>query len=235
MFVLDPVLRSVSELLQGGMTHGEISRTLRFDRAARRTDGRVHATNARESVKWLLAQGFKRAEVARILSLSKPTITYYAATSGAHIDERFSRRYDWAAIREFYEQGHSRNECQRRFGFSNAAWANAVGRGAIDPRPALIPIEELLSKTRNRRHLKLRLLAAGLLTPRCAECGISDWLGRSLSLELHHKNGDGKDNRLENLTLLCPNCHSQTDTWGGRNKRLRLVGDADRPSAGSAG
>ncbi len=40
----------------------------------------------------------------------------------------------------------------------------------------------------------------------------------TLSLELHHVNGDGQDNRLENLMLLCPNCHSQTDTWGARNK-----------------
>jgi hypothetical protein len=39
---------------------------------------------------------------------------------------------------------------------------------------------------------------------------------------LHHVNGDGLDNRLENLQILCPNCHAQTDTWGGRNKGRRL-------------
>jgi RNA polymerase subunit RPABC4/transcription elongation factor Spt4 len=41
-----------------------------------------------------------------------------------------------------------------------------------------------------------------------------------LALELHHVNGDGRDNRIENLMLLCPNCHSQTDNWGGRAKGL---------------
>ena len=50
-----------------------------------------------------------------------------------------------------------------------------------------------------------------------------------LNAQLHHKNGDGTDNRLENVEFLCPNCHSQTDTYGGRNghrrteRHLRLV------------
>ncbi|MGZ5312302.1 MAG: HNH endonuclease [Solirubrobacterales bacterium] len=42
-----------------------------------------------------------------------------------------------------------------------------------------------------------------------------------LSLHVHHRNGDGTDNRLENLQFLCPNCHSQTDTYGGRNGHRR--------------
>lgn len=59
----------------------------------------------------------------------------------------------------------------------------------------------------------------------CATCGISDWAGKPITLELEHKNGDSEDNSPENLCLLCPNCHSQTPTykaknWGnGRHKR----------------
>ena len=76
------------------------------------------------------------------------------------------------------------------------------------------------------RHLKLRLIAAGLLEPVCARCGIDSWRGRPLSLALHHMNGDKDDNRLVNLELLCPNCHSQTENFAGRNRRrLRLVTD----------
>ncbi len=76
-----------------------------------------------------------------------------------------------------------------------------------------------------RDHLKRRLLKAGLLPNHCQTCGISQWRGRPLPLELHHVNGNGQDNSLANLELLCPNCHSQTNSWGGRNRRpvLRLI------------
>jgi 5-methylcytosine-specific restriction endonuclease McrA len=70
----------------------------------------------------------------------------------------------------------------------------------------------------NRYHLKARLLTEGLKLAECERCGVKEWEGEPLAFELHHINGDGRDNRLENLQLLCPNCHSQTDTWGGRNK-----------------
>jgi hypothetical protein len=76
--------------------------------------------------------------------------------------------------------------------------------------------------------LKRRLLAAGLKVNRCETCGIDEWRGKPLSMALHHINGDGLDNRLENLMLLCPNCHAQTPNFSGRARGRRLVVVDDR-------
>jgi Zn finger protein HypA/HybF involved in hydrogenase expression len=56
---------------------------------------------------------------------------------------------------------------------------------------------------------------------KCSECGIFEWLGKELSLHIDHINGINNDNRLENLRFLCPNCHSQTDTYCGKNLKSK--------------
>ena len=73
--------------------------------------------------------------------------------------------------------------------------------------------------TYKNSHLRDRLIKEGLKEYKCEnpQCGISEWLGKPISLQIHHINGDNNDNRLENLQLLCPNCHSQTDNFGGKN------------------
>lgn len=66
---------------------------------------------------------------------------------------------------------------------------------------------------RNSADLRERLIRAGLKEPRCESCGLDRWRGRPMRLQLDHVNGDPCDNRIENLRILCPNCHSLTDTW----------------------
>ena len=84
-----------------------------------------------------------------------------------------------------------------------------------------IPLEDILvenSTYTNRQRLKIRLINANLLEYKCCECGLKNkWNGKELVLQLHHKNGIETDNRLENLGFLCPNCHSQTPTFSGKN------------------
>ncbi len=131
------------------------------------------------------------------------------------------RKYDWAEVQAHYDAGHSFRECQRKFGFCNAAWHKATKRGEIRARPFGMSIESLLTGRRNRQHVKIRLLRAGLLENQCSACGLRDWRGAPLSMHIDHINGVKDDHRLENLRMLCPNCHSQTETYGGRNARRR--------------
>ena len=75
----------------------------------------------------------------------------------------------------------------------------------------------------NKKHprvvIRRRIIKENLIPYKCAICGITEWNGKTLSLELDHINGINNDNRLENLRFLCPNCHSQTVTYGARNKQ----------------
>ena len=182
-------------------------------------------SSTKQRVLALLADGLTVTEIARRLGVSKPTVCSHMRSLGLDADSKFSRRYDWAKIRAYYDFGHSMRECQEEFGFSGAAWSEAVRRGDIVPRPRAEPHRSLFAdgSPRNRFHLKRRLIADGLKQPRCEECGLDEWRGQPLPLELHHVNGDRNDNRVENLQLICPNCHSITPNWGGRAKLPRAA------------
>ena len=53
---------------------------------------------------------------------------------------------------------------------------------------------------------------------RCECCGLTEWLNQPIKLEVHHIDGDNTNNQDDNLQLLCPNCHAQTDSYRGKNK-----------------
>ncbi len=83
-----------------------------------------------------------------------------------------------------------------------------------------IPLEEILvenSTYTNTQNLKKRIIAAGLKEHICEKCGLKTWNDSEIALELNHVNGNRFDHRLENLQLLCPNCHAQTDNYRGKN------------------
>lgn len=67
--------------------------------------------------------------------------------------------------------------------------------------------------------LRKRLITEHILEPKCSNCELSYWLGKPIPLELDHKNGNNKDNSLNNLRLLYPNCHALTPTYRGKNKK----------------
>lgn len=106
--------------------------------------------------------------------------------------------------------------------FTGQAWNKGM-RGIGRYRKEL---SEILVKNSSYQSYKLkkRLFASGLRSPYCEECG---WCRKTkdgrLPLELDHINGDRRDNRLQNLRILCPNCHSLKPTHRGRNKLLRRL------------
>jgi len=187
--------------------------------------GKAGSVRTRERVAELLEDGLSVMHIARLLGLTKSTVCYHKRRLGHPIDPKFNRRYDWSEVQRFYDAGHSITECQERFGFARKSFYDAVKRGDVATRSQAAPLETYLVRGRavGRDHLKGRLLRARLKTDRCESCGISEWRGARLSMALHHINGDGKDNRLENLMLLCPNCHAQTPNFSGRNRRLRRI------------
>lgn len=93
----------------------------------------------------------------------------------------------------------------------------------------LVPDEIVFSENSfySNEMIKQRIVANSLLEYKCNKCGIDYWQGETIILDLDHINGNNRDNRLENLRYLCPNCHSQTDTYKGRNKNTGKVKVSD--------
>lgn len=124
---------------------------------------------------------------------------------------------------------HTVRTLVKRLGLDTSHWTGSgYLKGKKNSWTKALALSEILVQGRpvNGAKLKQRLFKAGLLENRCSECGISTWRGRTLVLQIDHINGAHDDNRLENLRILCPNCHSQTPTWGTGNRQYR----AEKPT-----
>ncbi len=177
----------------------------------------------RDKILALLAEGKTYREIVEAVGCAKSTVAYHAKNVKPPPDYKV---HDWTEVQRFYDAGHSGRQCMKQFGICAAVWYSASAKGKLalrEDKP--LPLEALTAEGRatSRAHLRWRLLKDGILDPICAGCGIMDWQGKPLSLHLHHINGVRNDNRLENLQLLCPNCHSQTDSYSGRNVKKNPV------------
>lgn len=116
------------------------------------------------------------------------------------------------------------SQVKRRMDDLNLDYSIFKGKSAVVKTGRLNNVrkEDILKENCKHQRTVLRryVIKNNLIPYKCAICGCTEWQGKTLSLELDHINGINNDNRLENLRFLCPNCHSQTSTYGSRNQQL---------------
>ena len=116
------------------------------------------------------------------------------------------------------------SQVKRRMDDLNLDYSIFKGKSAVTKINKLnnVKKEDILKENCKHQRIVLRryIIKNNLIPYKCAICGCTEWQGKTLSLELDHINGINNDNRLENLRFLCPNCHSQTSTYGSRNQQL---------------
>lgn len=90
-------------------------------------------------------------------------------------------------------------------------------------KPKLVTYADVIKDGRiiSRESLKKKLLREGLKEYKCESCGLTEWMGKQIPLELHHKDGNQGNINLDNLQLLCPNCHTLTDNYRGRGVKVK--------------
>ena len=109
------------------------------------------------------------------------------------------------------------NAYLKKMGIEYAGQQNKKGqkKGPLKYKPAIYYIENNLPIHSHK--LKEKLIRDGLKERKCEKCGLIEWFEVALPLELHHKNGKHNDNSLDNLEILCPNCHSIQEGNSGAN------------------
>lgn len=131
-------------------------------------------------------------------------------------------------------QTNLRNRC-KEFGLDTSHFLGQAHRRG-KKFPSKIPIEKYL--VRNSRiasgRLRVKLIEEGIKEPECEKCGLREWSNEPIPLELDHINSDHWDNRLDNLQILCPNCHAQ-ETQKRVNekkdtKKSKITTKTDRPT-----
>ena len=115
-----------------------------------------------------------------------------------------------------------RRICQLKLDISHFEGKSFTGENRINTGQQKKDLNKILveNSVYSRTHLKKRLVDENLLEYKCEKCNNEgEWCGEPISLQLDHKNGINNDNRINNLRFLCPNCHSQTPTFAGKNNK----------------
>ena len=100
----------------------------------------------------------------------------------------------------------------------NISYLPNPSRKGFKHSEARAPIEQILSGSGSNSAKRRRLIEEGLKEEKCEMCGLSEWMGKPIPLELHHIDGNHYNNALSNLQILCANCHMQAHNYNNCNK-----------------
>ena len=113
-------------------------------------------------------------------------------------------------------QGNNSNTLKRLLDENNIDYSHFTGRARVYNNTSTSIKEYLSNRVKiTSGKLRIKLLTEGLKENKCEICGITKWLGKPIVCQLHHIDGNNQNNNLENLQILCPNCHSQTENYCG--------------------
>ena len=202
-----------------------------------------------DQIKKLLLKGKNYGEISREVGCASSTIAYHAKKLKLNRYTFERKTYNWKTVQAYYDDGHTIQEALDYFGMDRSSWHEARNRGDVitvdtPERKAKLKYRRMngLSKgingalseeifKENSLHTtqtaKNRILRNELIPYSCdnKKCFLHgkinpSWAGDGIVLHLDHKNGISNDHRLDNLRFLCPNCHSQTETYAGRNNKI---------------
>ena len=123
-------------------------------------------------------------------------------------------------------EGSNPKTLKKKLNEFNVDYSHFTGQGwnkelKFKPKTAK-KLEDIMTKDSSYQSYKLlhRLVSEGVKEWKCECCGLTEWNGQPIPLELHHIDGDRSNNTKENLQILCANCHSQTENFRGKKNRI---------------